>query len=71
MAEISRELFQMHVLSRNFCVSFLLRCSNDIFILDLTPGFNRLGKDNCKTDRETAKCWALVCLVLEILMVLI
>ena len=24
------------------------RCSNYIFILDLTPGSNRLGKDNCK-----------------------
>ena len=24
-------------------------CSNYIFILDLTPGFNGLGKDNCKT----------------------
>ena len=25
------------------------RCSNFIFILDLTPGFSGLGKDNCKT----------------------
>ena len=25
------------------------RCSKYIFILDLTPGFNKLGKDNCKT----------------------
>ena len=23
------------------------RCSNYIFIIDLTPGFNGLGKDNC------------------------
>ena len=29
------------------------RCSNYIFILDLTPGFFGLGKDNCKTRRET------------------
>ena len=28
-------------------------CSNYIFILNLTPGFNRLGKDNCKTRQET------------------
>ena len=28
------------------------RCSNCIFILDLTPGFNGLDKDNCKTRRE-------------------
>ena len=30
-------------------------CSNYIFILDLTPGFNGLNKDNCKTKRETFK----------------
>ena len=29
------------------------RCFNYIFILDLTPGFNGLGKENCKTRRET------------------
>ena len=29
------------------------RCSNYIFILELTPGFNGLGKDNYKTRRET------------------
>ena len=29
------------------------RCSNYIFILDLTHGFNVLGKDHCKTRRET------------------
>ena len=28
-----------------------------IFILDLTHGFNGLGKDNCKTRRETFKIW--------------
>ena len=43
------------------------RCSNYIFILDLTPGFNVLGKDNCNLGRETFKCWDLVQLVLEIL----
>ena len=32
-------------------------CSNYIFILDLTPGFNRLGKYNCKTRWETFKFW--------------
>ena len=31
------------------------RCSNYIFILDITPGFNGLGKDNHKTRRETSK----------------
>ena len=29
------------------------RCSNYIFILNLTHGFSRLGRDNCKTRRET------------------
>ena len=29
------------------------RCSNNIFILDLIPGFNGSDKDNCKTRRET------------------
>ena len=36
------------------------RCSNYIFIFDLTPGFNGLGKDNCKTRRETFKFGDLV-----------
>ena len=36
------------------------RCSNHIFILDLTPGFNGLDKDNCKTRRETFKFWELM-----------
>ena len=31
------------------------RCLNYIFILDLIHGFNRLGKNNCKTGRETLK----------------
>ena len=40
-------------------------CSNCIFILDLTPGFNRLIKDNCNTRRETFRCWDLVRLIFE------
>ena len=43
------------------------RCANYIFILDLTPGFIGLGKDNCKTRRETFKFGDLVWLILEIL----
>ena len=35
-------------------------CSNYIFILYLAPGFNRLGKDKCKTRRESFKFWDLV-----------
>ena len=41
------------------------RCSNYIFIIDLIAGFNRLGKDNCKTRRYTFKFWVLVRLKLE------
>ena len=37
------------------------RCFNYIFILDLTPGFNQLGKDDCKTRWESFN------LILEIL----
>ena len=41
------------------------RCSNYIFILNLTPGFNGLGKDNCKTRLETFVFWDWVRLILE------
>ena len=40
------------------------RCSNYIFILALTPGFNILHKDNCKPRREAFKFWDLVHLIL-------
>ena len=43
------------------------RCSNYIFILYLTHGFNRLGKDKCKTRGESFKFWDLVRLILDIL----
>ena len=35
-------------------------CSIYIFILYLTAGFNRLGKDKCKMRRESVKFWDLV-----------
>ena len=41
------------------------RCSNYIFILHLTLGFNILRKDNCKPRWETFKFWDLVQLILE------
>ena len=44
-----------------------LRCSWDNFILDLTPGFNGLGKGNCKMPWKTYKFWDLEHLILEIL----
>ena len=43
------------------------RCSNYIFILHSTPGFNMLHKDNCKPIREAFEVWDLVQLILEIL----
>ena len=42
------------------------RCSNYIFILDLTSGFSGLGKDNRKMRRGTFKFWALVHFILEV-----
>ena len=41
------------------------RCSNYIFILNLTRGFNGLGKDNWKTRRETFMFGDWVCLIFE------
>ena len=32
-------------------------CPNYILILHFTHGFNELGKDNCKTGRETSMSW--------------
>ena len=43
-----------------------MRCSNYIFILDLTRGFNGLGKDNCKMRRESMNLLDLLCLILEV-----
>ena len=42
------------------------RCSNYIFILDLTPGFNGLDIDTCKTKRETFTFWDLMWLTLDV-----
>ena len=41
-------------------------CSNYIFILDLPPGCNGLGIDNCKTIWETFEFWDMVWFILEI-----
>ena len=57
-----------HVLSREWRCSRSSgdrRCSNYIFILNLTFGFNGLGKGNCKTRRETFVFWDCVRLKLE------
>ena len=34
--------------------------------LDITPGFNGWGRDNCKMGQETFKCWDLLHLILEV-----
>ena len=46
-------------------VSSCRRCSNYIFILDLTSGFKGFGKDSRKTVWESFKCWDLVRLMLK------
>ena len=43
------------------------RCSNYIFIIHLTLGFNILRKDNYKPKRETIEFGDLVRLILDIL----
>ena len=62
-----------HTLVSNECWSFRCswsvasrRCCNYLFILDLTPGFNRLRKENCKTRQETYQFLDLVRLVLDV-----
>ena len=42
------------------------RCSNYIFILQLSVGFNGLRRCNCKTRRETFKFWDSVRIILDI-----
>ena len=51
-----------HELHRQIC----RRCSNYIFILDLTPGLIGLCKDNNKTRRETLKFCDVVRLILDL-----
>ena len=65
---IRRFLVAINCWSLRCCWSFAWwRCSNYIFIIDLTPGFNGLGKDNWKTRREIFKLCDLVRLILDIL----
>ena len=65
--------YKLHLIRQWNCRSFRCswsivcrRCSNYIFILDLTPDSNILHKDNCKTKRETFDFWYLVPLILNI-----
>ena len=70
VSNIRRLSRQLNCLLLRCCWSIACRrCSNYIFILYLTPGFNRLDKDKCKTRRESFKFSDLVPLILEILRV--
>ena len=58
---------------QNYCCSLICswsiacrRCSDYIFILDLTHGFNGMGKDNCEARLETFNLSAMVRLILGI-----
>ena len=62
-----RDYRQVSNIRRTLVGNKIVNHSDVIFILDLTPGFIGLGKDNCKTRLETFKFGDLVCLVLEIL----
>ena len=59
-------------ISHQYCLTFNIshtlvgnKCSD--VILDLTSGFNKLGRDTCKMRQETLKCWDLMWLILEVL----
>ena len=65
--------YKSHISRKSTCLSLRCswsiacqHCSNYISIPHLTYGFNGLGKDNCKTTRETFKFWDLLCLMLEV-----
>ena len=68
--QVDTSLARFLVFLANFCfrVAFgaCRRCSDYIFILHLTPNFNGLDKDNCKTKWETFKFCNSVRLILEI-----
>ena len=66
-SNISHTLVSTCWLLRCSCSIAFRRCSNYSFILDLTPGFNGLGKGNCATRRESFKLWDMARLTLEIL----
>ena len=50
----------------NIGVTLAIKLLITQIIFDLTPGFNRLHKDNCKMRQETFEFWDLVWLILEI-----
>ena len=68
-SNIRRTLISKQQICWSFRCNWIIacrRCSNYIFILDLTRGFKWLGKDNFRTRRETFKFWDLIRLILEV-----
>ena len=65
-SNISGTLLGNKIVDRCWCSWSNACCSNYASILDLTPGFIGLGKDNCKTRPETFKFGDLVQLILEV-----
>ena len=67
-SNISRTLVGNKIVDNSCSWSIACRhCSNYIFILNLTPGFNGLSEDNCKRIQETFKLLELVRLILGVL----
>ena len=70
--DISRTIVGNEIVDHsNVVVVSPVGATNYIFIIDLTPGFNALGNENCKKGRATFKLWDLVCFILEGSMVMI
>ena len=68
-SNISHTLVDIKIVDHSDVVgaSPVWRCSNYIFVINLAPGFNRLGEDNHKTRWATFKFWDLVWLIVEVL----
>ena len=65
ICNISRTLVGNNIVDHSDVDGACRRCSNYIFFLGLTPGFNGLDKDNCKTRREIFKFGDLVRLIYQ------
>ena len=67
VSHINRTLVGNKQVDHSYLVGAACRsCSSYIFNLDLTPGFDGLGTDNCKTILETLKVLGIGRLILEV-----
>ena len=58
---IKHTLVGNHIIDHSDVLEYRLsRCPNNIFIFDLTPGFNGMGNDNCRT-RENHLSFGIWC----------